>query len=305
VNARDVSFDSGGVELAGTVWLPARPRAALVMVGGSGPADRDNDVLFPPMRAHLLGADVAVLSYDKRGVGASSGSWVAATIDLFAADARAAYDTFCAIPEVASVPMGLFGHSEGGWVVLRAAAACAGLAFVVTNSCPGMTPREQDRYAVEVALHAAGEPDAMVAAGLALYDRLVDLLRQQASYAEVQPLLLSEPSLSAYFGDLDEDAWCSAGPKLDHDPAADLAGLTCPHLALFGARDPLVPVAPSVAAMATAVAARDRHGPAMTIEVFAGADHRVRIGDDFAAGYLDTLTGWIGRFAAGRGQIAG
>jgi alpha/beta superfamily hydrolase len=53
------------------------------MVGGSGPSDRTNDNFFPPIRRHLVEAGLAVLSNDKRGVGASSGDWLAGTIDDF------------------------------------------------------------------------------------------------------------------------------------------------------------------------------------------------------------------------------
>jgi pimeloyl-ACP methyl ester carboxylesterase len=296
---REVTFPNDDVVLSGTVWLPdSTACCGVVMVGGSGPSDRDNDVLFPPIRTHLLSCDIAVLSYDKRGVGESSGSWPDATIGDFAADACAAYDELRA--HVAG-PVGLFGHSEGGWVVLRAASACPDLAFVVTNSCPGITPAEQDRHAADVALRAAGEPEDVVAAALALYDRLTDELRRGASYAEVEPLLRSEGPLAKYFGDLDENAWRSAGPKLDHDPMPDLTNVPCPHLALFGADDELVPVPPSVEAFATAAASRKPiDTAALTIAVFPGANHRLRTDSDFAAGYLQTLSDWIVRTTAGR-----
>jgi pimeloyl-ACP methyl ester carboxylesterase len=88
-----------------------------------------------------------VLSYDKRGVGESSGSWLAATIDELAADAIAAVERLRGQPEANADAVGLFGHSEGGWVVLRAAVGRDGLAFVVTNAGPGITPAEQDRHA--------------------------------------------------------------------------------------------------------------------------------------------------------------
>ena len=93
------------------------------MVGGSGPSDRDNDTYFPPIRRHLTGAGIAVLSYDKRGVGGSSGDWRDATMDDLAADAAAALDFLGAHRGVRAGAAGLFGHSEGGWVVLRAASA--------------------------------------------------------------------------------------------------------------------------------------------------------------------------------------
>jgi uncharacterized protein len=73
---REVTFPGGNVVVAGTAASrpgSARDPAGVVMVGGSGPSDRDNGTCFPPIRRHLTGAGIAVLSYDKRGVGGSSG----------------------------------------------------------------------------------------------------------------------------------------------------------------------------------------------------------------------------------------
>ncbi|QTR03017.1 hypothetical protein J7S33_29180, partial [Saccharothrix algeriensis] len=79
----NVTFAGAGVVLAGSLALPERgaPVPGVVMVGGSGPSDRDNDTHFPAIRRHLAGAGIAVLSYDKRGVGGSSGDWLDATQD--------------------------------------------------------------------------------------------------------------------------------------------------------------------------------------------------------------------------------
>jgi fermentation-respiration switch protein FrsA (DUF1100 family) len=76
----------------------------------------------------------------------------------------------------------------------------------------------------------------------------------------------------------------------DHDPLPDAAKLRCPHLALFGAAEKNVPVADSVAAFARAACQRDS---SLTVEVFPGADHRIRIAEAFAPRYLATLTRWI------------
>jgi uncharacterized protein len=283
---RELTFDSGDVTLAGTVWTPAAPRAGVVMVGGSGPSDRNNDVFFPPIREHLLGHDIAVLSYDKRGVGESSGSWGPASIDDFASDAVAAYDVLRAHLEGSAV--GFFGHSEGGWTVLRAAGACADLRFLITNSTPGTTPAVQDRWAMAHALRSGGESETSVLSALQFYDELTADARRGASFADVAPRLQSSP-YKKYFGDPGESDWQSIRPKLDHDPFGDIAALTCPQLALFGAADPLVPVDESTALFRQA-------RPDVTIEVFPGADHRLAMPDgSLVAGYLDTMSGWIQR----------
>jgi len=283
----DVTFDSGDVSLTGTFWSPAAsPVAAVLMVGGSGPSDRNNDVFFPPIREHLLGHGIAVLSYDKRGVGTSTGSWVSASIDDFAEDAITAYAVMRA--QLGDVPTGLFGHSEGGWTVLRAARSCPDLRFLITNSTPGMSPAVQDRHAVEFAMRSAGEPEPEVDAALQLYDELIDEARRGAPFAKVEQRL-QESRYTVYFGEPDEDDWRSIAPKLDHDPSEDIAGLTCPQLALFGAADELVPVEQSVALFR-------RARPEVTIKVFPGADHRLGTGSEgLAEGYLKSLSGWIQR----------
>ena len=67
--------------------------------------------------------------------------------------------------------------------------------------------------------------------------------------------------------------------------------MRCPHLALFGTADMAVPVAPSISAFAAAACERGDFG--LTVEVFAGANHRIRVGEDLAPGYLTTLTDWL------------
>ena len=124
------------VRLAGSLWTPERPPGGgVVMHPGSGPSDRDNDNLFPEVRPLLLSAGLAVASFDKRGVGGSGGDWRDAGIEEQAADLLAEVDTVrAALP---GVPVGVYGHSQGGWVAVEAAArAGGGLAFVISSSGP-------------------------------------------------------------------------------------------------------------------------------------------------------------------------
>src|SRR5438552_19046823 len=113
---RELTVRSGDASLQGSLWLPSDTAAATVLMHpGSGPSDRDNDVFFPPIREHLLSAGIAVCSFDKRGVGGSSGRWQDAGIADQAADLLAGLAEFRACGR-ADLPIGLFGHSQGGWV---------------------------------------------------------------------------------------------------------------------------------------------------------------------------------------------
>jgi pimeloyl-ACP methyl ester carboxylesterase len=92
VQVEEIDFQGAGVQLSGSVLLPdvAGECTGVVLVGGSGRSDRHNDGLFDVIGDHFVRSGVAVLAYDKRGVGGSSGSWAAATVDELAADAASA-----------------------------------------------------------------------------------------------------------------------------------------------------------------------------------------------------------------------
>jgi len=74
---QDIIFAWGDVRLAGTLHLPASPppHPAVVMLQGSGPADRDSGGYFPPIRDAFLSRGIATFSFDKPGIGGSSGDW--------------------------------------------------------------------------------------------------------------------------------------------------------------------------------------------------------------------------------------
>ncbi|WP_441285329.1 alpha/beta hydrolase family protein [Streptomyces sp. SD11] len=300
----EVTFTNGAVTLAGSVAFPCRGEATVpgvVLIGGSGDADRDNGTYFPPLRQQLVDAGFAVLSYDKRGVGASSGEWRRATLGDFAADAAAALAFLRAQPEVQSTRVGLFGHSEGGWVALRAGAGREDLPWVVTSGCPGVAPAVQERYELANILRAGPSAHAERTLGRALdlYDSVIEAGRDGASFEELQRLLAAagNPSwVGRLWGEMDDSLWGFLKRKQDHDPLRDARRLRCPHLALFGAADAVVPVAESVGLFSATAGHVERHPRAtLTVEVFPGADHRVQVNDkpQFAPGYLGTVARWI------------
>ncbi|MEU1371748.1 alpha/beta hydrolase [Streptomyces sp. NPDC005803] len=304
-DVRDVCFVNGSVRLSGALALPPPGSVAcmgVVLVGGSGPSDRDNDTFFPPLRRHLLDAGIAVLSYDKRGVGGSSGDWRTATLTDLATDATAAVDFLRSRPEVRSEAVGLFGHSEGGWVVLRASTARDDMPWVITNSCPGTSPAVQERYALanhlrETPLHSQSD----IGRTLDLYDRLIEAGRRDADFATALQLVDAAgnpPGLAYYWADIDEHLWGFLKRKQDHDPTGDLRGLRCPHLAFYGSEDRLVPVTDSLRVFGASVCHPNRPPRAtLTVEVLPTADHRLQLpgATEPAPDYLNTLTRWLRR----------
>jgi pimeloyl-ACP methyl ester carboxylesterase len=287
---------NGDVSLGGTLWLPpGAPQATVLMHPGSGPSDRDNDVFFPPIREHLLASGFAVCSFDKRGVGESTGRWQEAGILEQADDALAAVSALVADDEL-KAPVGLFGHSQGGWVVIEAAGRGAPIAFVASSSGPGVTPAKQERYSALTYLERTGveRPDIDVA--MHDFDLVIEMMRQRTPFEDARGRI-DEAGLGAAYAELDlpfvpEDAeeWDFASAMIDYDPRPALEQIRVPVLALFGGDDAIVPVDDSVTVYCEAV-----RPDLLTVAVFPGADHRVQAGDParIAEGYLDALSTFV------------
>jgi len=293
---RDLTVRNGEVELAGSIWLPgAAPVATVLMHPGSGPSDRDNDVFFPPIREYLLANGIAVSSFDKRGVGGSTGSWLDAGIEDQADDAIACLEVLRADASLEG-PIGLYGHSQGGWVVVDAGARCAGAAFVVTSSGPGVTPERQERYATRLHMARSGVAESEIDEVARYYDRVVSLLRSGSSLTDARTRLEKDgfpqafESLSVPVLPESEAEWRLLAALLDYDPRPSLERIAVPVLALFGAEDPITPVAESVAVFREGV-----RPELLRVEVFAAADHRLLVGDPakLADRYLETLAGFV------------
>ncbi len=111
---------------------------------------------YRPFRqvADTLGRQgVAVLRYDDRGTGESTGDFGASTSADFADDVRAAVAWLRSRPDIDPEHIALLGHSEGGMIAPMVAATDPRLAGVVLLAGPSKGGREiidfQLRYAVD------------------------------------------------------------------------------------------------------------------------------------------------------------
>ena len=275
----DLAVEHEGVVLSGSLWLPDRaPRSAIVMHPGSGPSDRHNDVYFPPIRSLLLDAGHAVASFDKRGVGMSTGSLTTTSIDQQAGDLLAcAAAVRAAVP---GVPVGAFGHSQGGWVVFEAAARRSGLDFVIANSGPAVSTVVQERYALASTSEALTDAFALL---VSLAQEGVDLEVAREAVASARPSAIPLAGLVE-----DADTWHLARLIFGHDPARALDAIAVQLLALYGAEDAVVPVQASVELL-------ERRVPPELLQVcvLPGGDHRLQRDGELVDGYAAALLGFV------------
>jgi dienelactone hydrolase len=146
----EVRFRSGGAMLSGTLTLPAGAgrHPAVAFVHGSGATER---AYLPDLQALLVHNGVAVLAYDKRGIGQSSGSYpgeraTTEAIDVLARDAAAATRFLRSQPEIDPARVGLAGHSQAGWIMPLAGSREPAIRFLIVFSGPAVTADENDLY---------------------------------------------------------------------------------------------------------------------------------------------------------------
>ena len=104
----------------------------------------------------LAARGIAVLIYDKRGVGESKGNWGEASFEDLADDAVAGAKFLQSNSEIDPKRIGFWGLSQGGWIAPLAASRFPDAAFAVAISGGGLTPAATELFDTEYELGKAG-----------------------------------------------------------------------------------------------------------------------------------------------------
>lgn len=272
--SKNVAFSDGPVRLAGTLTLPdgVRDPPAVVLIAGSGPLDRNETMPwgFQPFRAladFLSRHGFAVLRYDKRGVGQSTGDLATATTLDFAHDAEAAAAFLRRQPELDRRAIGLIGHSEGGEIAPMVAARDPKIAFIVLMGGQGQNGAAILRE--QYALAAQAREPATIPVDAQMIAKAFALDKSGQSFASLRPLETRLVSLQLRAHGLDSPramraaetaAWRQMDTPwmrffLTYNPASALERVHCPVLALAGSHDQQVPPGPNLAAIRAALTA--------------------------------------------------
>jgi uncharacterized protein len=283
---REVHFNNfvGHNQLSGTLSLPngEGPFPGVVLVSGTGHNTRDEDVwghkVFLVLADALNRKGFAVLRYDKRGVGGSSGDYDAATTTDFASDAEAAVAWLKAQAQIDASRVGVLGHSEGGIIAPAVAAADKSVGFVVMIAGPCI--RGDKLFVLQSAMTAKafGAPDDYIArrkvfdqelytAILSAPSELAALERAKALVAEGVAEKIVDANEAETLPKDDTMPW--ERYFLAYDPAPTLARLTVPVLALNGSLDVQVPAKENLAAAREALKKNSK----ATVMELAGMNH--------------------------------
>jgi pimeloyl-ACP methyl ester carboxylesterase len=252
-----VSFANADAKLDGTLLIPTTegPHPAIILLHGSGPLTRYS---FGPYPHFFTSIGLAVLIYDKRGTGSSSGIRMDASTgaamknslypDELAGDALAAMSVLQQQKDIDPGKIGFWGSSEGGMLAMQVAARSPKVAFAI-NSSGFMEPLWQTlRYQARAIPQSQGVSPTQIEKGAAFVDLWLNVARTGNHWEDFQAG--QEQITDA------GDSWIfqSRGPftslaqlrwDWDHiltfDPLPALASVHCPVLGVFGELDPLTP----------------------------------------------------------------
>ncbi len=260
----EISFpnEKAKITLAGTLTLPRGPGPfpSAILISGSGPHDRDESIVghrpFLVLADYLSRKGIAVLRFDKRGIGKSTGDYANATTEDFAADTEAALFYLKSRKEIGPNRTGLIGHSEGGLIAPLLASRSGGVAWIVLLAGPGLNGEDALLLQSELILKSSGVDDDQIAKTRVFNKQTYALVRQEKNPAALQAKLadlVQSSSMSAMLppAALQSQLRVVASPWfrffLDYDPIPALQKTTCPVLALTGEKDIQVPAKENLA----------------------------------------------------------
>jgi uncharacterized protein len=244
------------ISLSGTITIPPGPGPfpAAVLINGTGPLNRDETVAghrpFLVLADHLTRKGIAVLRFDKRGIGKSTGDYANATTEDFASDAEAALAYLKTRKEIDPKKIGLIGHSEGGLIAPMIAARSKHVAWIVLLAGPGLKGEDTLLLQSVAFLRMSGASDGEVERTLDFDKQSYALVRQETDPAKLVTKLkdlieTNKMSVSTPPAALQTQIQMLVSPWfrffLDYDPVPALQKTTCPVLALSGEKDVQVP----------------------------------------------------------------
>jgi uncharacterized protein len=314
----DVTFQNGTVRLAGTVTIPkgAGRHPGVILIHGAGLTIPTRD--FGYWSSYFAGHGLAVLAFDKRGGGASTGNADTSTYEDLADDVLAGLSYLQSRSDIDPDRIGLYGMSNGGYIAPLAASRSGGrVAFIAVRS--GSARKVGDNIAYEVGndLRSEGFSEPEIAKAVAIRQRVTDFvishptisttdwdsLRAEVSAVSKEPWypwsrVLWVPHVSP----ADDDAIAYVNKLRQewiYDPIPFWRSVQAPVYIMLGAHDRSVPSAESAGLLRRAlvnvdatvrVFERGNHG---LLESRTGYQREVQTLSRYVPGFQDGLIRWI------------
>lgn len=323
-NQVEVNFDNNGAAISGTLMIPNSPgpHPAVIIAHSSVSGERHAYWMFATQFAR---DGIAVLVYDRRGHGASTGGGpFNLNTNVLAADMKAGYDLLQTYPNIDPHRIGLMGFSNGSWVAPLASQDLPDLAFLSVSMASAVSQVAAELFRRETVLRTVGVSDeafALAIKALKLYYRgSVEGFSQaeRVEFTRLYHAILENKELKAAQGfrilptDQPLDQIFAAGGSMkwmDYSPANTYRSIRVPVAFHIGELDENISPDLSLTAMRNVIAQRPHAD--ISLVVHTGATHGLFVlpkevhgisqdvlypnlaSFEFAPGYIDQLRAWL------------
>ncbi len=267
---KEVTFRVGDITLAGTLTLPGTPgpNPGIILISGGNANDRDSTVgpfkPFKIMARHFAQKGFAVLRFDDRGIGKSTGkhTWQY-TVEDYANDVIAAIGFLKKEKEIDADKIGLCGHCLGGIIALLANTRVKNIAFIITMATP-ITTGEDIWRDTRIGFLESQQKKQEINAALELEKQIYKAVRNGENLDNIKQLMIKNEkanfaklpdhqkkhykNFDSYFATTYDGNLIKTISTpfykhfLDYDPLPSLKKVSCPLLVLLGGADLLVPI---------------------------------------------------------------
>jgi uncharacterized protein len=307
-----ITLRNGDVTLAATVLAPGTEgkHPAVVYIPGSGGDYTSRDQSLFREYHQLISNGIAVLIYDKRGTGGSSGDWQRSSFESLAGDALAGVAFLKTRKDINPKQIGVWGFSQGATIAPFAASVSKDVAFVIMMAGGGISSAEAEKGQQLAAMRARKLSEDEIKEALAFMELQFDAVRSPAGWEKFQAAIPRARNTRWYqhtWGGLPKDHWLWGwwGFIINHDPALVLEKVKVPVLAMWGSGDSLT-VPESIREMVAKIEQSLKKGgnKDVTTKIFPGAEHDLTVkgsGEQVPApGFHSTLTSWLLQRVSGR-----
>ena len=246
VTTMNLEVENGQISLKGTLHLPKSSThsvPAVVMVGGSGGQTRDGFGLATVADV-LASRGIAAFRFDKRGTGGSTGHFAVTEFNQFAGDAIAAVKRLKKIDSINSDAIGLWGISNGAWVIGQACADDPSIAFGVFVSGGGVSVWEEEIYNMIEEITSQGHSSEVIEQTRNYANKYIGVARGNEAWADFDALVLAHTGESWFDNTVSQWQWTtltgarkSWDAEIGFDPSVNLSKIKCPILTISGDLD--------------------------------------------------------------------
>lgn len=227
----EFTIEMDDYSLSGTLYKPEDLEVypVVVFLHGDGAADRTSNGHYTTVMNAFLKKGIGCFSYDKPGVGKSTGNWLNQTMTSRAEESKIVMDFLREVEAVSHV--GVIGFSQGGWVVSELALLDVQVDYMIVYS-GAIDWMAQGQYMEDIRLKNSGMSKNEIVR-YQVYSNAVDESLRNNDYEAY----LSIVNNYGHDVEMTKDRFYFVHQNMDSNAEEGIYQMTEPFLGVFGLED--------------------------------------------------------------------